>query len=349
MSIRIPSSPNISFDAPQPAEQPGAPAKNRATESRHGALPSMATHTSPTADRFHQLFTPGVQSTSAGPSVVPRRPAEWPRFRRGAQARANAGSQAHNSADEAARDTYVQQAALTLVNPDFDDGRVNTAAIDGLLEDLRKSPAWEGHEARRGHLEQTLQNLKQDGALRDDINAICDTPGKNPRGPAKAIVAPMPHARPGDTPGNAQARRTVVLALLDEPHAFAGATPGDAAALTRFVHRHMPRRAVQDWKTMLEDNHVRLTQGDARIQVPVNTYARGGSIRTPHVVSPDGRMDDGAPLPAMAGMQAALRALEIPESEWNNAVAGALGRLEVPANGKAVNCLQIIENIAHHA
>jgi hypothetical protein len=330
-------------------------------------VPSGQAGKSATAERFHRLFQSAVNveapdiavrecggnrdwlgDTANRRLVAPRYGTGAMRFRRTSpSARALRDEEPHNPAG-LLYVRYAREAAQRLVNHDVNDGKLNTACIDDMLAALRKDEALAGHADQRAHLERSLLQLRDNPQLQAAINGICEEAGRHPRGPAKNAIRATLNLPLHAPVGRIEARQAILTALLGDLRQEAGAGSRAATALAKFVHQHMPLRALRDWKSLLEGNHLSLHKGNTRIQVPLNNYARNEGVQLPLALSADGRLADGALLETLPGMHDALRALGVPESEMGDAVAAALARMGLGGGDIRLSCRQVIENIARH-
>lgn len=258
------------------------------------------------------------------------------------------GRAAHNATHNAAGlmyCEYAKQAALTLVNPAMNDGQLDTARIEQMISELSADGSWLGHESQRAHIERNLLALRDNPELRALVNGTCEAPGNGPRGPARDTIRATVNLPPSQKVEKGHARQAMIMALLGSLQAQHGANVSYAKSIAGLMHAHMPLQAAQAWKSLLENNHLRVEKGNSRIQVPIAIPAPARPLHASLAIAPDGRLADGTAVHEAPGLQAALRALGIPAHAMQDAVSTALARLRTSDASTAPGFHALIEDI----
>lgn len=243
---------------------------------------------------------------------------------------------------------YARQAALTLVDPAINDGQINTARIEQMIGELSADASWAGHEAQRAHIERNLLALRNKPELRALVNGICEEPGKSPRGPARETIRATLNLPPSQKVEKSHARQAMVMALLGSLQARPGINPSYATSIAGVMHGHRPLHAAHAWKSLLENNHLRVGKDNSRIQVPISIPAPDRRLHASLAITPDGRLADGTAIHEAPGLQAALRTLGIPAYAMSDAVSTALARLQTGDAGSTLSFHALIEDIVRH-
>jgi hypothetical protein len=144
---------------------------------------------------------------------------------------------------------------------------------------------------------------------------------------------------PGHPIGKAEARQAVLMALMGSCH---------AGSLAKFLHDHMPRKLACDLKTLVEDNHVTVRNGNSLIEIPLQVFSGDDKVQEEVAASGDGCLSDASSLHTIPRVRAALTALGMQAEEMPDAVTAALGRMNLRSGAQSISCRELIENIATH-